>query len=164
MILQYFKSKENEYKKTANEIYINILKKSKILANGVFFKEKDFDSSFELITIILIFYLYSFKQENNDKNKKISEEIMNNFINDLDQSMREIGIGDMSIGKSVKKYVNKFYFRVKKIDIILNDFKPYKLEGYLHSLKNIDKLRVSNLVSEFVDIHNDIKNTFSAKY
>ena len=33
---------------------------------------------------------------------------MSNFINDLDKSFREVGIGDMSIGKYVKKYVKKF--------------------------------------------------------
>ena len=115
------------------------------------------NSSFELITIILIFYLYSFKQENNYKNKKINEEIMNNFINDLDQSMREIGIGDMSIGKSVKKYVKKFYFRVKIVDKILYDFNESKLETYLNTLNNIDKQNSAKLVDKLHDILNDIK-------
>ena len=32
-------------------------------------------------------------------------------IEDLDKALREIGIGDMSIGKYVKKYVKKFYYR-----------------------------------------------------
>ena len=164
MILQYFNSKENEYKKSADQIYIYILKKSKILANEGFFKEKNFDSSFEIITIILIFYLYSYKQKEDYKNKKINEELMKNFINDLDQSLRDIGISDMSIGKSVKKYVNKFYYRVKKIDIILNDFKASKLENYLNSLSNINELGTSKLVSLFIDIFDDIKNSISNKY
>ena len=43
------------------------------------------------------------------KFKKINEELVKNLIVDLDKSMREIGIGDMSIGKYVKKYVKKFY-------------------------------------------------------
>ena len=57
MVLQYFKKKENEYKKIADKIYINILVKSKKLINASFFKEINFNSSFEIITIFLVFYL-----------------------------------------------------------------------------------------------------------
>ena len=54
MILQYFKKKENEYKKIADKIYVSTLLKSKELSKDNFFKEVNFDSSFELISIILI--------------------------------------------------------------------------------------------------------------
>ena len=82
---------------------------------------------------------------------------MKNFINDLDKSMREMGVSDMSIGKSVKKYVKKFYFRVKKIDIIFNNFKETEFEIYLNSLKNIEKSNTSKLVEEFINTFADIK-------
>ena len=36
------------------------------------------------------------------------------FIKDLDESLSLRGIGDMSIGKYVKSYVKKFYFRLSK--------------------------------------------------
>ena len=57
MILQYFKKKENEYKIKSDNIYLNILKKSKSLLNKKYFNEIDFTASFELISILLIFHL-----------------------------------------------------------------------------------------------------------
>ena len=59
MILQYFKKKETEYKKIADKIYLDILDKSKIIMKQNYFKEANFNTSFEIITIILIFYLKS---------------------------------------------------------------------------------------------------------
>ena len=58
MILQYFKKKENKYKIKADKIYLNILNKSKSLLNKKFFNEIDFGTSFELISILLIYHLY----------------------------------------------------------------------------------------------------------
>ena len=45
---------------------------------------------------------------------KVNDELVSLFISDLDESLREKGIGDMSIGKYVKSYVKKFYFRISK--------------------------------------------------
>jgi len=95
MILQYFKKKENEYKIIADNVYVSILLKSKEITKENFFKEVNFDSSFEVISIILIFYLKIFKNINTPKYKQINNELVNNLINDLDKTLREIGIGDM---------------------------------------------------------------------
>ena len=57
MILQYFKKKENKYKIMSDKIYLNILNKSKLLLNKKFFNEIDFGTSFELISILLIYHL-----------------------------------------------------------------------------------------------------------
>jgi len=65
MILQYFKKKENEYKDVADRIYLIILHKSKKLIKKNYFEEVDFNTSFEIISIILIFYL------NRNKEKKL---------------------------------------------------------------------------------------------
>ena len=49
MILQYFKSKENKYKKISNNIYSFTIEKSKDLIKNDFFKEVSFEISFELL-------------------------------------------------------------------------------------------------------------------
>ena len=87
MLLQYFKKKENQYKKIADNIYINILKKSKKLINDNYFININFDSSFELTSILLIAHLKIHKEIKIKKYNKINDEIVKNFISDLDNSM-----------------------------------------------------------------------------
>jgi len=157
MILQYFKKKENEYKKIADKSYINILSISKALIKDNIFKKVDFESSFELISIILVFYLKVFKEKNQIKYNQINDELINNFISDLDNTLREIGIGDMSIGKYVKRYVKKFYYRVKVIDALLDNYNEKKLINYLNSLKNINKQYTSKLSLNLIDIYQNLK-------
>lgn len=144
MILQYFKKKENEYKITADKLYLEILHKARLIIKKNYFIEINFDSSFEIITILLVFYIKNFNKDDSMKKNKVNEELIKIFISDLDKSMREIGIGDMSIGKHVKKYVKKFYYRVKILDPLINDLLSNEFIDYLNSLKliNIDNTEV----------------------
>ena len=159
MILQYFKRKENKFKNQADKIYVNILNKSKKIIKNKFFKEKNFESSFAIISIILIFHLFVFKEYKVDKYIKISDYLIQNFISDLDKTFRDIGIGDMSIGKYVKKYVNKFYYRIKILDDILKKSDKIKLDLYLKSIRgiNVDYSKSINL--ELLDYFKEIKKT-----
>ena len=157
MILQYFKKKENEYKVRADKLYLEILHKAKILVNKNYFIEVNFDSSFEIIAILLVFHIKYHNEYNSENKKKINEELIKNLINDLDKSMREIGVGDMSIGKHVKKYVKKFYFRVKILDPIIKDFDNQLFVDYLNSINTINKDNIKNMTSDLFTIFNDIK-------
>ena len=58
------------------------------------------------------------KNKHTGLNKRVNEELIKNLVNDLDKSLRDAGISDMSIGKYVKKYVKKFYYRLKILDQI----------------------------------------------
>jgi len=157
MILQYFKKKENEYKIIADKVYVSILLKSKEITKDEFFKEINFDSSFEVISIILIFYLKIYKNINTLKYKQINNELVNNLINDLDKTLREIGIGDMSIGKYVKKYVKKFYYRIKIIDQIFDNYNKGKFIEFLNTIKTIDNDNTGQLATELMIIYEKIK-------
>ena len=158
MILQYFKKKENKYKDQADEIYLKILQESKNLMKKNYFNEVNFDSSFELITILLIFYIKTFNLCNQNIKTKINDQLMQNFINDLDTSIREIGIGDMSIGKYVKKYVKKFYYRIKIIDPILKNFSDRDFIVFLKSLKSVDKKNTKKMANDLLGIYQEMKN------
>ena len=158
MILQHFKKKENEYKIKSDELYLNILKKSKKLLNKKYFNQIDFNTSFELISILLINNLKFFKNRDLSTKKRINEELMKNLINDLDKSLRDVGISDMSIGKYVKKYVKKFYYRLKILDPIFRNDNYEELVNYLNSLKSVNKKNSSELVDELSEFFLQIKN------
>ena len=157
MILQYFKKKENEYKIISDKIYIRSLQSTKILIKKKYFKFINFDSTFEILSIILIFNLWYLKDSNDKKYKLINDNIIRILINDLDKSLRDSGVSDMQIGKYVKKFVKKFYFRLKKIDLILNNFSKKKFEDYLMTIKNIDINAISELAADLIIIRDIIK-------
>jgi cytochrome b pre-mRNA-processing protein 3 len=158
MILQYFKKKENEYKIKSDKIYLNILNKSKLLMNKKYFNEINFSISFEIISLLLIFYLHFLKVNNTSSNKKINEELVKNLVNDLDKSLRDIGISDMSIGKYVKKYVKKFYYRLKILDPIFENDNNEEFYNYLNSLEFVNKNNLKELVNQLSKFFLQIKN------
>ena len=157
MILQYFKKKKNEYKVESDKIYLEILNKAKKLVNNNYFDKVNFDSSFEVITILLVLYIKHYNNFDHVKKKKINDELIKNFISDLDKTMREVGIGDMSIGKHVKKYVKKFYYRVKLLDPIIRDSNKVSLIDYLNSIKFINKNNTQNMISDLMLIFSEIE-------
>ena len=157
MILQYFKKKENEFKIKSDKIYLNILNKSKSLLNKKFFNEIDFSTSFELISILLIYYLNFFKNKDMASNKRVKEELMKNLVNDLDKSLRDVGISDMSICKYVKKYVKKFYYRLKILDPIFENENKEELLNYLNSLESVNKKNSNELVKVLSKFFMEIK-------
>ena len=156
MILQYFKKKENEYKIKSDEIYLNILNKSKFFLNKKYFYEINFGTSFELISVFLIFYLHFLKDKKIDSNKKINEELLKHLVNDLDKSLRDVGISDMSIGKYVKKYVKKFYFRLKILDAIFEEKKELDLSDYIKKYGNSLNQDISKINDNLIKLYKSI--------
>ena len=158
MILQYFRKKENEYKIKADKIYLNILNKSKLLINKKYFNEINFSISFEIISLLLVFNLHFLKANNTSFKKKINEELVKNLVNDLDTSLRDIGISDISIGKYVKKYVKKFYYRLKILDPIFENDDNEEFYNYLNSLEFVNKNNLKELDNQLSKFFLQIKN------
>tara|TARA_Y100000768_G_C23944161_1_gene666690 strand:+ start:548 stop:1036 length:489 start_codon:yes stop_codon:yes gene_type:complete len=158
MILQYFKKKENIEKVLAKDIYKKILFESNsILNKNTFFKEKNYKVSFEIVSILMIFYI-QYNINNKIKNyKRINEELVNLFILDLDESLRVKGIGDMSIGKYVKSYVKKFYFRLSKFPKIIELNHTKNLEVYFSYFDFIDEKQNIQASKVFLEFYKNIK-------
>ena len=153
MILQYFKKKENKEQIIATEQYKKILAESSIfLDENNFFRIKDYNISFEIVSIFLIMFIRKNLLEYRRKlYLKVNDELMSLFISDLDESLREKGIGDMSIGKYVKSYVKKFYFRISKFPVDNNLYKNQSFIEYLKMIdliKNDDYINVSRIFNE----------------
>ena len=106
-----------------------------------------------------MFIRKNLSEDNSNKYKKVNDELVSLFISDIDESLREKGIGDMSIGKYVKSYVKKFYFRINKFP---DDNNLYKNETFIEYLKitniieNNDYIKVSR---KFNDKFEDFLNS-----
>ena len=159
MILHYFIKKENKQKKVAEQIYKNILFTSNALIHqNTFFKVKNYNSSFELVSFILIIYINSHIKNKVDNYKLLNEELIKLFITDLDDSLRNNGIGDMSIGKYVKSYVKKFYFRLKNFPRESNNVKLESFTNYLYKFDFIRDEELTTASETFFELATNIYN------
>ena len=155
MIIQYLKKRENKEQIIATKQYKKILFESNRFVNeNNFFKTKDYKTSFEIVSIFLIMFIRKNLLENNRKiYLKVNDELVSLFISDLDESLRQKGIGDMSIGKYVKSYVKKFYFRISKFP---NNNNLYKNESFIEYLKITDLFKNDDYV--------DVSRKFNDKF
>ena len=160
MLLHYFYKKENKEKNFVNDIYSKNLRLSvKFIKSSNYILKKDFQTSFEIFSLFLIFHLKNFKDFKIKNYKKINEELINLFVNDLDYSFREIGIGDMKIGKYVKTFIKKFYFRLSAMEEILNTKDLLKTEKFLSNLNIIKKEQITKASNEILCVYLRIQSS-----
>tara|TARA_Y200000002_G_scaffold371234_1_gene367659 strand:- start:225 stop:716 length:492 start_codon:yes stop_codon:yes gene_type:complete len=155
MILHYLKKKENKEQIIANKQYKKIIYEStSFLKDNNFLKFRDYKTSFEIVSIFLIMIIrINLLKDNRNKYLKVNEELVSLFITDLDESLREKGIGDMSIGKYVKSYVKKFYFRISKFP---EDNNLYNNPSF------IEYLKITNLIknNEYINVSRKFNDKF----
>ena len=162
MLFTFFKNKENKEKSIALNQYNFILKKSKDLLNDYdYFIEKNYKSSFEIVSLFLIMLInINLKLNKRSLANKVNDNLITLFISDLDESLREKGIGDMSIGKYVKSYVKKFYFRLSKFpknyDKTIND----SLVNYLNITNFVKKNEINNFSIKLNENYTEIFQSF----
>ncbi len=161
MILHYFKKKENKEQIIATHQYKKILSDSTTFINqNNFFKLKDFKTSFEIVSIFLIMFIRkNLLKDNRRFYLKVNDVLISLFISDLDETLREKGIGDMSIGKYVKSYVKKFYFRLSKFpidNILYNNPSFIEYLRVIDLVKNDDYIKVSKIFNDkFINFINN---------
>ena len=160
MLLHYFYKKENKEKNYVNDIYSKNIKLSiRFIQSSNYILKKDFQTSFEIFSLFLIFHLKNFKDFKIKNYKKINEELINLFVKDLDYSFREIGIGDMKIGKYVKTFIKKFYFRLSVMEEILNTKDLNKSVEFVSNLNIIKKNQITRATKEMLNIYLKIQSS-----
>ena len=149
MILQYFIRNENKDKNLAKDIYSSLVNLSKeIITKEILSIKNDFNSSFEIMSLFIFVIFYSYKGQK--KTKRINQEIMNLYVLDIDKSLRELGIGDTQIGKYVKSYVKKVYFRIKKLEHIFENDNKVDFQSYINKVNISSKIEDNKELSVFL--------------
>jgi len=157
MFFKYFNLKKNNLNDQSLTFYKEIVNHSNIfIKNQISDENLNFNDVFEIFTIVTIFYLKKLKDKNTSDSKIISQEIIDSFVRDLDQHFREQGIGDMSIGKYVKKYVKKFYYRLKILDAVFENNKELDINEYLYKIDSLPKENTDQISSNLKELYNRI--------
>ncbi len=78
------------------------------------------DGRFEAIGFEAILVMRSLRQRGFD-GQTLAQELFDVMIVDMDHSVREHGVGDLSVGKYVKRLAGSFLARAQDLDAPLND-------------------------------------------
>lgn len=70
------------------------------------------DGRFEMILLHLFLYLHRLKQETGTDTMPLQRAVLEAFFEDMDRSVREMGVGDTGVGKRVKAMANACYGRL----------------------------------------------------
>lgn len=115
MIFSLFR-KETEQEKAANLLYEAIVTQAR---QPVFYIDYEVEDNvtgrFELIVLHAYMLFHRLKDED-QQTKDLGQAVFDRFFKDMDHSLREIGIGDLSVPKKIKKMAQLFYGNVKAYD------------------------------------------------
>jgi cytochrome b pre-mRNA-processing protein 3 len=78
------------------------------------------DGRFELIILHCHLFIKKLISLGNEE-KLFSQNLINYMITDFDRSLREIGVGDLSVGKKIKFMVSAYYGRANAYDRAIKD-------------------------------------------
>ncbi len=86
---------------------------------------------FEMLSLVMILYFRRTAQSARS-GQEVAQEIIDAFFQDIDHSIRELGIGDQSVPKRMKKLAGMFYGRLETYSEALARKHP---EGLAAALK-----------------------------
>ena len=125
-----------------NKEYLNIYNNLiKLTRNKSLYINLSEDETFSDRIIFLLLHLsFFFKSYKDINSSSILQEIHDFIFNQIELSIREIGYGDVSINKNMKKYINYFYDILSNLndwDIIDFDKKGLILNKFINKPKNV---------------------------
>ena len=120
------------------------------------FIPKSFESKLELFQLNLIIILWYLAKK--DSGKKISFNLIQMFICDLEYAIRELGVSDLSVGKKIRILTENFYGRLYAYTECFD--KDKKLEEKLRKnfkFKKINYLKLINYTERNVNYFKILK-------
>jgi len=69
------------------------------------------DGRFDMISLHVFLVLYRLKQEG-DGTKALAQALFDTMFADMDENLRELGVGDLSVGRRVKTMAQALYGRI----------------------------------------------------
>ncbi len=124
MIFQHLfgnSSKKQDRRTPAECLYAGAVRQARTPA---FFGEGRIPDSvegrFEALALHGFLVLHRLKREGDDS-RALAQQFFDVMFADLDRNLREIGIGDLAVGKRIKLLAENFYGRIKSYENGLND-------------------------------------------
>lgn len=104
-----FKSKKKEYRQLAHHLYVLTVNRSR---DACFYQEYQVPDSvegrYDLLLIHLVLILSALSLLEGDEHKKIQKTLIDLCFQDMDQNLRQMGVGDMGVPRRIKKMAKAF--------------------------------------------------------
>lgn len=112
MLFEYFRKRRNN--RAIFERQYGSL--TAVVREPVFYRDMSVPDTvmgrFELLSVVMFLY-FRRTRDASKGGQEIAQYIVDAFFQDIDHSMRELGIGDQGVPKRMKKFASMFYGRVK---------------------------------------------------
>jgi cytochrome b pre-mRNA-processing protein 3 len=80
------------------------------------------EGRFEMVTLHV--YLIMRRLKGDEAAKKVSQHLFDAMFQNMDDSLRELGVGDLQVGKKIRKLAENFYGRVGAYEDALKEDAP----------------------------------------
>jgi cytochrome b pre-mRNA-processing protein 3 len=88
------------------------------------------EGRFEMVALHAALVMRRLKGEGAD-GKALSQELFDLMFEDVDENLRELGVGDLSVGKYVKRFARQFYARIEALETALGRADRQRLGDFL---------------------------------
>ena len=144
------------FKKHNNNLYNTALNLSR---NLFFYKELGLKDTFETRIYLMFIHFSIFMIIFKKKNSKFDQDSYDNFFHSIENNLRELGFGDVTVNKKMKDFNKILYDILLKLDLSKENGKNFLLNMDLIKkyFESLNSKETSNL-SHFVDYINDFFN------
>lgn len=110
MILRFFR--RNDGNETIQRLYGAIVARSRDPAFYTDYNVPDsIEGRFEMILVHAFLLFHRLKSEDEDR-RVLGQRVFDAFCTDMDANLREMGVGDLTVPKKMKKVAEAFYGRI----------------------------------------------------
>ncbi len=109
-----FLFKKKKLNNSAHDLFSEVIAQSRLPAFYTDLNVEDsLDGRFDLMSLHMTMLLYKLDQHNQvEKVKKLKRMLQEIMFDNLDLTVREIGVGDLGVGKKIKTMAEAFYGRM----------------------------------------------------
>ena len=77
------------------------------------------DGRFDMVVLHTFLLFHRLKSEEAPR-RRLGQLVFDRFVKDMDRSLRELGVGDLTVPKKLKKMAESFYGRIDAYDVALS--------------------------------------------
>jgi len=119
---------------SAHKLFLSIINQSRV---STFYSEYDvediLDGRFDLLVLHMAFVLDKLDQhKDSEGGQQIRQNLQEIMFDNLDLTLREIGVGDLGVGKKIKIMAEAFYGRMSVYKQLFSIFDLKKMSKALH--------------------------------